>query len=344
MAGNSRPIIVKKVKKGGGEGHHGGAWKVAYADFVTAMMAFFLLMWLLNATSEEQLHGLADYFDPSLPISRNSAGGAGMLGGDTIFTPEMVAGSVEDGRRAKPSHRTPGDPRGPEEGFEGDPAYAETPGGIADPAHPEPPLMDGSEPASPAGGAGMVETPVPDPAGMGAPASGEPGAETAGANDGAGGDELEAVGKDLLEEMRAAAEGDVLLRHFSMRMTPEGLVIEIADAEGAPLFTPGSAAPSELLNQLLEIAVPVINRVVNDVAIVGHTDATPFRDARAYGNWELSADRANAARRIMTLIGLDEARIARISGRGATQPLSEDPLAPQNRRIAIILLRESPDR
>ena len=93
-----RPIIIKKKKAGGGDGHHGGAWKVAYADFVTAMMAFFLLMWLLNATSEEQRKGLADFFDPSLPISRVSAGGAGMLNGDTMFSEDGAAGSREIGR------------------------------------------------------------------------------------------------------------------------------------------------------------------------------------------------------------------------------------------------------
>jgi chemotaxis protein MotB len=67
---NVAPIIIKKKKSGGGDGHHGGAWKVAYADFVTAMMAFFLLMWLLNATTEKQRKGLADYFSPSIPLSR----------------------------------------------------------------------------------------------------------------------------------------------------------------------------------------------------------------------------------------------------------------------------------
>ena len=100
---DARPIIIKKVKKGGGDGHHGGAWKVAYADFVTAMMAFFLLMWLLNATSEDQRKGLADYFDPSIPVSRTSAGGAGMLGGDTMFVPPEAAGSRDDGIRAQPT-------------------------------------------------------------------------------------------------------------------------------------------------------------------------------------------------------------------------------------------------
>lgn len=83
------PIIIKKKKAGGGDGHHGGAWKVAYADFVTAMMAFFLLMWLLNATTEKQRKGLADYFSPSIPLSRVSGGGNGAFSGDSMFTEEI---------------------------------------------------------------------------------------------------------------------------------------------------------------------------------------------------------------------------------------------------------------
>ena len=83
------PIIIKKKKSGGGGGHHGGAWKVAYADFVTAMMAFFLLMWLLNATTEKQRKGLADYFSPSIPLSRISGGGNGAFQGDSMFTEDI---------------------------------------------------------------------------------------------------------------------------------------------------------------------------------------------------------------------------------------------------------------
>jgi len=87
------PIIIKRIKKGGGDGHHGGAWKVAYADFVTAMMAFFLLMWLLNATTEVQRKGIADYFNPTIPINRISGGGEGAFGGDSIFSEETLAKS-----------------------------------------------------------------------------------------------------------------------------------------------------------------------------------------------------------------------------------------------------------
>ncbi len=88
---NVAPIIIKKVKKGGGDGHHGGAWKVAYADFVTAMMAFFMLMWLLNATTEKQRKGIADYFAPTISVSRVSGGGDGAFGGESVFSTNSLA-------------------------------------------------------------------------------------------------------------------------------------------------------------------------------------------------------------------------------------------------------------
>jgi chemotaxis protein MotB len=89
--GGNAPVIIKRKKVVSGGGHHGGAWKVAYADFVTAMMAFFMLMWLLNATTEKQRKGLADYFNPTIPINRVSGGGDGALGGDSVFTEQTLA-------------------------------------------------------------------------------------------------------------------------------------------------------------------------------------------------------------------------------------------------------------
>ena len=94
---NVAPVIIKRKKVIAGGGHHGGAWKVAYADFVTAMMAFFMLMWLLNATTEKQRKGLADYFAPSVPISRVSGGGDGAFGGTNMFTESEL---LEDGTGA----------------------------------------------------------------------------------------------------------------------------------------------------------------------------------------------------------------------------------------------------
>jgi chemotaxis protein MotB len=89
--GNLAPIIIKRKKIIKGGGHHGGAWKVAYADFVTAMMAFFMLMWLLNATTEKQRKGISDYFNPSIPLTRVSGGGDGAFGGDSIFSEESLS-------------------------------------------------------------------------------------------------------------------------------------------------------------------------------------------------------------------------------------------------------------
>lgn len=92
-AGSNAPTIIKRKKIIAGGGHHGGAWKVAYADFVTAMMAFFMLMWLLNATTEQQRKGIADYFSPTIPINRVSGGGSGAFGGNDIFTEDALAQS-----------------------------------------------------------------------------------------------------------------------------------------------------------------------------------------------------------------------------------------------------------
>ena len=104
--GNVAPVIIKRKKLVGGDGHHGGAWKVAYADFVTAMMAFFLLMWLLNATTEKQRKGLADYFAPTIPINRVSGGGSGAFGGDSVFSEETLP---QNGTGASNKHPTNGD-------------------------------------------------------------------------------------------------------------------------------------------------------------------------------------------------------------------------------------------
>jgi len=100
---NAAPIIIKRKKVAGGGGHHGGAWKVAYADFVTAMMAFFLLMWLLNATTEKQRKGIADYFNPTIPINRISGGGEGAFGGDSVFSEDTVAQNGTGASNFKPT-------------------------------------------------------------------------------------------------------------------------------------------------------------------------------------------------------------------------------------------------
>ncbi|RYH03873.1 chemotaxis protein MotB [Salipiger sp. IMCC34102] len=106
--GHNRPIIIKRKKITGGDGHHGGAWKVAYADFVTAMMAFFMLMWLLNATTEQQRSGIADYFSPTIPISQNSGGGDGIMAGDSLQASDTMIQTGSGGLAERENGAGPG--------------------------------------------------------------------------------------------------------------------------------------------------------------------------------------------------------------------------------------------
>ena len=119
---NAAPIVVKRKKVVAGGGHHGGAWKVAYADFVTAMMAFFLLMWLLNATTEQQRDGIADYFNPTVPINRVSGGGDGPFGGESILSEPTLALNGSGASANNPIQtarpRSDGGPQSPEEAAE----------------------------------------------------------------------------------------------------------------------------------------------------------------------------------------------------------------------------------
>lgn len=274
MSRQIQPIIIKRKKVVQGGGHHGGAWKVAYADFVTAMMAFFLLMWLLNATTEDQRKGLADYFNPSIPVSRISGGGTGALSGDSVVADDSL---IRDGTGA--SER------------------------------------------------------------LTAPAMREDGETEESAEDEGKREALEAI-EDRIKETRDKLDSDELARHIETRMTPDGLVVELIDSEGTPLFEIGSSRPSPLLGQLLEVVAPVLATANNDMQVIGHTDARAYPGAGAYSNWELSADRASTSRRLLVENGLPAEQIVAVIGKASTEPLSDDPFASRNRRIAVLLLTE----
>jgi chemotaxis protein MotB len=277
--GEKGAIVVKRRRKAGGDAHHGGAWKVAYADFVTAMMAFFLLMWLLNATTEDQRKGLAEYFDPRIPISRVSGGGAGALGGDSVFEEETMAqsGTGASAARSSSERQATGD--------------------------------------------------------------------TGTARDDARHDGVAEALTDIRNAFRGMAGesrlGDELLQHVRTRVTDEGLVIELFDAAGRPLFELGSAKPTPRMEALLAMVGEVLALAVNPVAVTGHTDSTPFASrGGGYGNWELSSDRAHAARRALAGAGIEPARFARVVGKADSDPAFEsDPADPRNRRVEITVLR-----
>ncbi len=307
-------IIIKKVKKGGHGGHHGGAWKVAYADFVTAMMAFFLLLWLLNVTTEEQRLGIADYFTPA-SVSRNLAGSDGVMGGQSM----SEAGAQQSD--SSPVGVTIQLPPATEE-WEG-----ETEGLMA--------VQGGTEDEA---------EPIP-------------GQETTVDEKELEESDIERLMEELEAERFAEAEAQIrqtlestpelkeLSENLLIDQTPEGMRIQIVDKDGTSMFPSGSSGMYEHTTKLLQAVVDVIAGLENRIAIKGHTDATPFQSANGYSNWELSTDRANASRRTLIEGGLKPGRIESVVGRADQEPLiAEDPLSPQNRRISIILLRDTPAR
>lgn len=294
-ATNSRPIIIKKVKKISGGGHHGGAWKVAYADFVTAMMAFFLLMWLINTTSPEQRRGIAEFFAPA-SVSRSSSGAGGLLAGTSFAS----------------------------EGAQRDRAAV-----VASTAEPQ--FTSNSQDQSPSDGeaaAGGEQNPDQDS--LSRARSLRESAEFARA---------EIAIHQAMADMPDVAE---LSRNVIIEQTPEGLRIQIVDQEGRSMFSPGDAQPNDRARRLLTAMAPVIDQLPNRLTISGHTDgAAP--SGRYASNFELSAARADAARRILAAQGIPANRFYQIAGRADSEPLfADDPTLPGNRRIAITLLREAP--
>ncbi len=279
---DQQPIIIKKINKGGG-GHGGGAWKIAYADFVTAMMAFFLLLWLLNSVTQEQLEGISNYFAPTT-VSMSQSGSGDVLAGKTVG---------EEGVSETDTSRT----------------------------------------------SIIVELPPPK-------------AGVSENEDEVDGETLEQLQQRQEEEQFREAEEAIneaiqgvqnlkdLANSLMIDNTPEGLRIQLVDQEGLAMFPSGAADMHEHTRKVLELVSKVILEMPQDIAISGHTDAVPFVTDDGYGNWELSADRANSARRVLEEFGVTEDRVAHVVGRAANEPLlPDDPKNPRNRRLSIVLLR-----
>jgi chemotaxis protein MotB len=268
---NASPVIIKRKKVISGGGHHGGAWKVAYADFVTAMMAFFMLMWLLNATTEQQRKGIADYFTPTIPINRVSGGGNGAFGGDSIFSERTL----------------------PQTGTGSSSMYPST-------------------------------------------------EEKAKGNSGR--DEQDEMLREVVDQMLLGRGGETMvmenaLRHIVTRITDEGLVIEIFDLEGIPLFTDGTDQPTQMLRDLAQMIAQVSKVVTNKIAIGGHVRASPVVLANSTV-WSLSAARATEMRLLLEQKGIDVARVQRVTGHADREPIVRDPMSRRNNRLEIVFLRE----
>jgi chemotaxis protein MotB len=327
--GDGRNVVIRREEIVEG-GHHGGAWKVAYADFVTAMMAFFLLMWLLNATTEAQRKGLADYFTPSSQLSHASSGTGQPFGGHTPFdhgdlVSDRGVETLHPGREPPPDDRRatprPPEPKSPE---------PKSPG----PAPPAPKPVAAPPAIAPA------SPPPPPPARSAADAARRQQAAREKQNFAAAAAQIrDAVRKD------PAAAG--LLSQLSIDEVPAGLRIQLLDQDRRPMFANGSAAMNEQAVLLLRKIAPILARLPEPIAISGHTDAAPYPtgpNAEAgMNNWTLSSARAEATRRILTESGLQDGRVRSVTGNADRDPLlPADPLAAANRRIAILVLRSGP--
>ncbi|MCD9085752.1 flagellar motor protein MotB [Stenotrophomonas sp. SY1] len=277
MSENKPTVIVRRVKKVQKGGHHGGSWKVAYADFVTAMMAFFMVMWLLAATTKPERAAISDYFRNPSPLSGTSSTPApGMAGPGGASTSMIKLGGATDVSRGNSND----------------------------------PFQNQQE---------AVPTPVQ-----------EREREK---------QRLEALKQELQEAISKSQALEPFKDQLLLDITPEGLRIQIVDKQNRPMFDLGSARLMTYTQAILVELSHFINQVPNRISITGHTDTTAYSTQLGYGNWELSADRANAARRTLLEGGMDEAKVARVVGLSSSVLFDKtNPQNPINRRISIVVM------
>ncbi|MYN11620.1 flagellar motor protein MotB [Pusillimonas sp. TS35] len=270
---NPQHRIVIRRKRVAPVQQHGGAWKIAYADFMTAMMAFFLVMWLLALIPQKDLQEIAEYF--RMPLMTAIKGGP----------------HVDNARNV-------------------------IPGG-------EPSVVPNIQPMPP-----------------------KPSRNVEDAADRADTLRLE----DLKSQLESLIRVDPVLKEFRpqllLDMTPDGLRVQIIDRQNRPMFSTGSAHVQPYMRDILRRLGPLFNEMPNSISVSGHTDSTQYaKGERAYSNWELSADRANAARQELVAGGMSEPRIKQVLGLSSTVSLiKDDPQAAVNRRISIVVLNRRAER
>lgn len=301
---NDGAIIIKRIKKASHGAHHGGAWKVAYADFVTAMMAFFLLMWLINTTTPEQKRGIADYF-AAQSISQTSSGAGGVLGGTVLGQATSRGGGA-----ASLTDRSP-------------------PATPSAPAHAKDDKTRNSSNTAANGQTPDQNVLSDDHLARTAPSDRD--------------EQFSSAAESIRQAMQEMPDIAALSRQVIMDQTPEGLRIQLVDQDGRPMFAPGSTEPMPYTKKLLTVIASIIDRLPNRISIAGHTDGQAGEGPAGMSNWELSAARANAARAIITAAGVANDRIYEVAGKASSEPLlPEDPNASANRRLSILLMKEAP--
>jgi chemotaxis protein MotB len=364
----SNAIIIKRIKKAGHGGHHGGAWKVAYADFVTAMMAFFLLLWLLNATTDAQKRGIADYFSPTLATRSLTSGAGGVLGGRTVttegaevsnaapptianeFSPpqETQADDDQDSSGAKPDAKPDDNEANGAKEFTYD-ATAE--------ANATPPGQDAAQSA--AGGQqggqqdtgkGVVKLTAQEKALLQKLSPGQTvdpakltEAQFLALKEERESKQFTEAQYQLQQAIQQVPDLKPLAQNLVVDRTAEGLRIQLVDQDKSSMFALGSTEMNDAARKLMGLVAQAIAKLPNKVSITGHTDSTPFQRPGTTDNWDLSTQRANASRRALIAAGLPEGRVATVLGKADTEPfVPQDPNDPRNRRVSIVVLRDAP--
>ncbi len=266
---DEQSIIIKRVKKAG-HCAHGGAWKIAFADFMTAAMAFFLMLWVLSGVNDEEMKAMAEYFrDPSVIEA----------------SPNVLIESKEQGRTSDSMIDMGG--------------FKDTPKSSQDDD------TDG-ESQKKKEVKHMIE-----------------------------------LKKQIEKQIAESEELKELKNQLKIEITPNGLQIQILDDRKRPMFSAGVDLPKDYASKLLKEVGAILSKSSNRISIAGHTDSSGYSSSAEYTNWELSADRANAARRLLLKGGVNAIRIAQAVGLSDTVPFDkENPYNPRNRRISIIVLNK----
>lgn len=291
---NKREVLVFK-KKIAPPPHGGSAWKVAYADFVTAMMAFFLLLWLLNATTEDQKQGISNYFEP-VGATSNSTGGGGLVGGISATDPGPIRVPGQTTSEMVTT-RTQDVPSTDQDVSKGDPSDS-----VKTPNREDLPRNTDED------------------------------------------RQFDAAKAAIHRALEQIPELNDLHDAIAIEEVPEGLRIRLMDSEKQPLFGRGGTDLNDQGRKLMKVIADVLERMPNDLHISGHT--APAEEAAVPGstNWEISIERAYAARRLLAEYGTPEERFDSVRGSAARVPL--DPEKPQdaaNRRVEVTLLRQKTD-
>ena len=311
MAGDAKklqPIIVKKVKKGG-HGAHGGAWKIAYADFVTAMMAFFLLMWLLGSTTQGDLKGIADYFQNPLRLSLNGGRGTGAA------TSPIEGGGAD---------------------------LTKAVGDTAKSSYKEKKTIGKVMVTPPEQNQGTTQLEKNGQADQGDSGLAEEKARREKQERG----RMQELKSRIEAMVEASAQLHQIKKQLMIDMTPEGLRIQIVDEQNRPMFDTASSDLKPYTREILRSLGQELNNFGSRLSITGHTDAAQYAGGAAgFTNWELSANRANACRRELVSGGLEKDKILRVMGLASSIPLDKsDPFSAANRRISILVLNEKAEQ